>query len=83
MKYVDYYATLAWPAMPTSGHHHQGVPRWPARPTQTRTRALDTEARFKAAAEAHATLKHPENAHGDELASPSLGRRFLPPPQWR
>ena len=83
MKYKDYYAQLGVPRDASldlikkayrklARQHHPDVSKVP-----------DSEEKFKAAAEAYATLKNPEKrAAYDELGSRPEGEDFSPPPQW-
>ena len=83
MKYKDYYAQLGVPRDASldlikkayrklARQHHPDV-----------SKAPDSEEKFKAAAEAYATLKNPEKrAAYDQLGTRPAGEDFSPPPQW-
>ena len=84
MKYVDYYATLGVARDADLATITKAYRKLARQTHPDLNKGADNEARFKAAAEAYATLKHPEKrAAYDELGQPQPGQAFSPPPQWR
>lgn len=84
MKYKDYYAALGV-AKDADLEQIKKAYRKLARTNHPDvSKAPGSEARFKEAAEAYATLKNAEKrAAYDELGHPPINEEFVPPSQWR
>jgi curved DNA-binding protein len=84
MKYKDYYETLGVPRDADLEQIKKAYRKLARTYHPDVSKAPDSEARFKDAAEAYATLKDTgKRAAYDELGHPKAGAEFAPPPQWR
>jgi curved DNA-binding protein len=84
MKYIDHYATLGVSRTADLATITKAYRKLARQTHPDLNKGPENEARFKAAAEAYATLKNPEKrAAYDELGQPPVGQPFTPPPQWQ
>lgn len=84
MKYKDYYIILGVPREANLEQIKKAYRQLARTYHPDLSKLPDTEARFKEAAEAYATLKNArKRAAYDELGYPASGADFAPPPQWR
>lgn len=84
MKYKDYYAALGVPRDADEAAIKKAYRKLARQYHPDVSNAPDTEAKFKDAAEAYATLKDPEKrAAYDQLGRRHAGEDFAPPPNWR
>ena len=83
MKYKDYYQALGVPREADLDQIKKAYRKLARAHHPDMTKAKGSEARFKDAAEAYATLKDPEKRKAyDELGRRPAGQEFSPPPQW-
>jgi curved DNA-binding protein len=83
MKYKDYYEALGIPREADLTQIKKAYRKLAREHHPDMTKAKGSEARFKEAAEAYATLKDPEKRKAyDELGRRPAGQEFSPPPQW-
>jgi curved DNA-binding protein len=83
VKYKDYYATLGIPRDADEAAIKKAYRKLARQHHPDMSKGADSEARFKEAAEAYATLKDPEKrAAYDQLGRRRAGEEFAPPPQW-
>ena len=83
MKYKDYYQALGVPRDANLDQIKKAYRKLAREHHPDMTKAKGSEARFKDAAEAYATLKDPEKRKAyDELGRRPPGQEFSPPPQW-
>ena len=84
MKYADYYATLGVAPDASLDDIKKAYRALARKHHPDMSKAAGSEARFKEAAQAYATLKNPEKrAAYDELGRQPPGEEFSPSPQWR
>jgi curved DNA-binding protein len=80
MQYKDYFAVLDVPRNADLDQIKKTYRKLARTDHPDVSKAPDAEARFKDAAEAYATLKHPEKrAAYDELGRPASDADFAPP----
>jgi curved DNA-binding protein len=83
MKYKDYYEALGVPRDADLDQIKKAYRKLARQHHPDVSKAGGSEARFKEAAEAYATLKDPEKRKAyDELGRRPAGQEFSPPPQW-
>ncbi|MBC7468452.1 MAG: DnaJ domain-containing protein [Ramlibacter sp.] len=83
MKYKDYYEALGVPRDAELDQIKKAYRKLARQHHPDVSKAGGSEARFKEAAEAYATLKDPEKRKAyDELGRRPAGQEFSPPPQW-
>ena len=83
MKYKDYYAALGVPRDADLDQIKKAYRKLARQHHPDVSKAGGSEARFKEAAEAYATLKDPDKRKAyDELGRRPPGQEFTPPPQW-
>lgn len=84
MKYKDYYEILGVPRNASLDEIKKAYRKLARTYHPDVSKSPDSEARFKEAAEAYATLKdETKRAAYDELGHPAAGAEFRPPPQWQ
>ena len=84
MKYVDYYETLGLTRDATEADIKKAYRRLAHKYHPDVSKEPEAEDKFKAVAEAYATLKDPEKrAAYDNLGKHQAGEDFVPPNQWQ